>query len=200
MLLPGCASLTPAGFPAELSDAARQISVSTLDQAVWTRLLARLDGQIIEPGMEGYAGVLYVAGGKLRGVSGQLSIEGDGGGSGELSETARAAIVELSTRPDLLAQVLTLIAENKGNHGPPSRVDTESTEAGKPADVSGADGARWEGASAVDSRLRGNDDETPDTGGQAASGTQAGKPADVSQTPADGETATPSTQPSADGE
>ena len=107
--LVGCASLTPAGFPAELSDAARQISVSTMDQAVWTRLLARLDGQIIEPGMEGYAGVLYVAGGKLRGVSGQLRIEGEGDGAGALSDEARAAIVDLAKRPDLLAKLLAFV-------------------------------------------------------------------------------------------
>lgn len=103
----GCQSFQPNAFTAEFADAARQVATSVGDQAVWERVLARLDGQVIEPGVEGYAGVLYVAGGKLTGVSGQITIEGDGNGSGALSADARAVIVELGKRrPDLLRELI----------------------------------------------------------------------------------------------
>ena len=106
MLLSGCSGLHAPAFPAELSDAARQVSTSIADQAVWEDVLARLDGQIIEPGVLTYGGTLYVVGAKLTGASGQLKLEGDGGGGGALSPAARAALVELARRPDVLAQLI----------------------------------------------------------------------------------------------
>lgn len=101
----GCTAMQPTAFTKEFSDSARMVATSISDQAVWDRVLARLNGQVIDPGVEAYAGILYVAGGKVRGVSGQVSIEGDGTGSGQLSPEARAVIVELGRNPDL-AKVL----------------------------------------------------------------------------------------------
>lgn len=109
----GCNTMQPNGFPREFGLAAQQVSTAISDQAVFERVLARLDGQIIEPGVEGYAGMLYIAGGRLRGVSGQLSIEGDGRGSGTLSPEARQKLLSLGITPDLLEQVLAYLREQK---------------------------------------------------------------------------------------
>ena len=106
LLLSGCSMLHAPGFSAELSDAARQVSMSIADQAVWEDVLARLDGQIIEPGVLTYGGTIFVAGAKLTGASGQLKLEGEGAGSGGLSPEARAALVELAQRPDVLAELI----------------------------------------------------------------------------------------------
>lgn len=107
LLLPlaGCATtMGPAAFPAELGDAVRQVSTSIGDQASWERVMARLGGQVIEPGREGYVIQEYRAGARIVGVSGQLLLEGDGAG-GALSAEARAVLLELAARPTLLAEL-----------------------------------------------------------------------------------------------
>lgn len=91
-LLTGCAM--PA-FPKEISQAAQTIAVSMGDQAMWQNLNAHLRGHINNPGIRGYVGVLYVAGGNLEGVDGDMNLEGEGVGSGELSAEARAKIISL---------------------------------------------------------------------------------------------------------
>ena len=96
----GCGALNTGitAFPAEFADSARVVAADITNQAVWDRILARLDGQIIEPGLEFYTGVVYVYGAKMPGVSGQLSVEGDGEGTGQIDPDAKAAAIDLLLR------------------------------------------------------------------------------------------------------
>ena len=105
----GC---TPTGMPREFGEAGKALIVSLTDQAAWQTIIGRLEGQAIEPGIEGYAGVLYVAGGKLRGFSGQVGISGTGTGTGQPSAEALAKIRDLiRADPTLLDGVKTIIDE-----------------------------------------------------------------------------------------
>jgi len=101
----GCTAMQPAGFSRELGDAARQLAASMADQAVWQTLVGRLEGQVIEPGVVVYGGVLYVAGARLTGASGRVELAGEGVGSGELTAEARRALAEIATRPELLERL-----------------------------------------------------------------------------------------------
>ncbi len=118
----GCNTFQPHGFPREIGGAAQQAALAITDQAKFDEVLARLRGQMITPGLRGYVGVMYVFGGELTGVSGQLSLEGDGTGSGELSDAARARLVELSKDdPDALQLLIKLAKESATQppSGPP---------------------------------------------------------------------------------
>lgn len=96
VLLAGCLTGCAAPmFPRELGQAAQAIAVSISDQAVWNDTMAGVDGEVINPGVVGYVGVLYVAGGRLEGVSGRVSMQAKGGGSGSLSAEARAQLLRL---------------------------------------------------------------------------------------------------------
>lgn len=91
----GCGTeLRMKALSSELADGAKAFTASALDQAIFDRLIGRLGGQAINPGAEVYAGIIYVAGGRLTGVSAQFGLEGDGHGAGELSPAARAAILK----------------------------------------------------------------------------------------------------------
>ncbi len=109
LLLGGCAA--PQAMPAEFALVAKQIGTSISDQAVYDRTLARIDGQVIDPGLEAYAGMLYIAGAKIRGASGQVKLEGDGAGSGALSPEARAVILRLAEEPGLFEKFLKWASE-----------------------------------------------------------------------------------------
>lgn len=106
----GCATV-PA-FPKELSIAAKQISTSVTDQAIWSEVVARLDGQVVEPGIETGAGVKYFAYAKLTGASGQVGLNAQGAGSGQLSPEARAVLLALANDPELIDRLLTLFRPN----------------------------------------------------------------------------------------
>lgn len=115
VIVAGC---TPVMFPREIGDSARAIVVSATDQAIWEKLVASVDGQVIEPGIEGYAGVLYVAGGKLTGVSGRVAISGDGHGGGNASAAALSKIRDImSTRPELGERILAFIKSQIASGG-----------------------------------------------------------------------------------
>ena len=88
----GC-QIAPTGFPKEYGDAAQAITTSIASQAVWAEIAARLDGQIIEPGMEGYYRVEYAVGARLPGVSGQVALSGEGEGKGEIDDAFVDALV-----------------------------------------------------------------------------------------------------------
>lgn len=103
----GCNALQPNAFPKEIGQAARTFVDSAANQAVWSNLTAHVRGQAIEPGLQGYAGVLYIFGGKITGFSGQLGFEGEGTGRGtpttpeELKATEDAV-----SQPDLADQLI----------------------------------------------------------------------------------------------
>ncbi|MCC6360631.1 MAG: hypothetical protein IT450_17975 [Phycisphaerales bacterium] len=120
----GC-QLAPTAFPKELGDVARAAATSMTDQAVWETMVANVNGQVIDPGMEVSAGVLYVATARLRGVSGQVGISGTGSGSGEgNSPEASAAIRAVLSDPSFWAKISDAIASRIGEGGfrgaPPS--------------------------------------------------------------------------------
>lgn len=96
MLFGGCLmGCTPMALPMEMGQAFKAIATSTTDQAVWQHVMASIDGNVIEPGLEGYAGILYVAGAKLTGAAGGLDISAQGEGSGVQSPDAQALIREI---------------------------------------------------------------------------------------------------------
>lgn len=109
----GC-NTVPTAFPQEFAVAAKQLSTSVADQAVWSDIVAGLDGQVIEPGIETYAGVLYVAGAKLPGTSGQINLASKGAGNGQLSPEARQAILALANQYNVSPeQVVAIIQANQ---------------------------------------------------------------------------------------
>lgn len=113
----GCA---PKAFPEEMGAVAKAVATSMTDQAVWQNIVANVDGQVIDPGFEGGAGMMYIAYGKLKGVSGQVGIRGTGGGTGEgNSPEAAAAIRALLSDPSLADKILAIIREH--NAGATSR-------------------------------------------------------------------------------
>lgn len=109
----GCNTFQPHGLPQEFGGAAQQLSTSITEKASWERMLGRLDGQVIEPGLETFARVEWTAGARIAGMSGQVRLEGDGSAPGETSELARATIVGLTSNPDLLDKLLAAL----GQHG-----------------------------------------------------------------------------------
>ena len=76
-------------------------------------MVGNVNGQVIDPGLEVYAGILYVAGGKLRGVSGQVGISGQGSGSGEITPEASEAIRAIMTNPELIDKLIQLRREER---------------------------------------------------------------------------------------
>ncbi len=100
LLLATClAGCTPAALPREFGEVARVVAASMTDQAVWQTLSANIDGQVIEPGIEVRAGVLYIAQARLVGMSGQVGLRGSGVGTGTgPTDEARAAILRALTR------------------------------------------------------------------------------------------------------
>jgi len=106
--LTGCGAGVNA-FPKEIGEVAKSVAVSMTEQSVWQNVVANVDGQVVEPGMEVYAGMIYVAGGKLKGVSGQVGLRGTGTGTGvPNSPDANAAIRQI-----LLDQTLTEAAKRE---------------------------------------------------------------------------------------
>ena len=102
----GCA-VTPQAFPREFGQIAQATATSLADQAVWQSIAGSVNGEVIEPGIEGYAGVLYVTGGKLTGVSGTVALSGQGTGSGQLSDLSRDEILGLiQSNPELFRQYI----------------------------------------------------------------------------------------------
>ena len=74
---------------------------------MWQSIAGSVNGEVIEPGIEGYAGVLYVTGGKLTGVSGTVALSGQGTGSGQLSDLSRDEILGLiQSNPELFRQYI----------------------------------------------------------------------------------------------
>lgn len=106
----GC-QYAPTAFPKELGDVARAAATSMTDQAVWQSIVANVDGQVIDPGMEVSAGMMYVASARLKGVSGQVGISGSGSGNGEgNSPEASAAIRAVLSDPGVLAVIVDAVA------------------------------------------------------------------------------------------
>lgn len=109
----GC-QVAPTAFPKELGEVARAAATSMTDQAVWTQIVANVNGQVIDPGMEVSAGMMYVASARLKGVSGQVGLSGTGGGNGEGNSPEAAATIRAAlSDPTLLDKILTLIREHR---------------------------------------------------------------------------------------
>lgn len=126
--LTGCNGI--ASMPSEMGDGMRSMMVSMSSQAVWEQLQTQMDGDVIDPGMEVYGGVLYVGGARLKGVSGGISAAAVGHGTGELDPAAQAAILQLLSNDsnldpavrEILLQLLsnseTSDADNTGGNDP----------------------------------------------------------------------------------
>lgn len=91
----GCNSI-PAAMPGEFATAARQLSTSMVDQAVWSELQGNLRGHALQPGYRTAAGVEYFAEVKIIGFDGDVGISADGTGTGQLTQQARDAIIDLA--------------------------------------------------------------------------------------------------------
>lgn len=116
--LSGCNTI-PTAFPQEFAVAAKQIATSVATQAAWRDITAGLRGQVISPGIKTYAGMLYVAGAELPGVSGQIDLGAKGEGAGPLSDEGRAAILMLANQYNVSPeQVAALLAALRGTPAP----------------------------------------------------------------------------------
>lgn len=104
-VLPGCSMFQSNAFPGEMSTAFTQVGTSIADQADWSRVLARLDGHVSNPGFRGGVGLEYYTYGQLIGADGSLKIEGDGEGS-TMSPEVRAVIARLAEEPDAFERLL----------------------------------------------------------------------------------------------
>lgn len=102
----GCNALQPNALPREFGATAKQIGTSITEKASWEDVLARVDGQVIEPGIEAYFRQEYVVGSRLVGFSGQVRLEGDGSATGDTSDAARAAILGYGQNPDVLEKYI----------------------------------------------------------------------------------------------
>lgn len=123
--LAGCNAI-PTAMPKEFATAAKQLSTSTLTQADWKEILGRLNGQVIEPGIQVYAGVLYIAGTKITGASGQLTIEANGTGN-SLTPEERAKIMDMTKDKPGLGDAIIRALEAKMKVVNPSPATTEVT-------------------------------------------------------------------------
>jgi len=91
----GCNSI-PVAMPGEFATAAKQLSTSMVDQGVWDTLQGNLRGHALQPGYRTAAGVEYFAEVKIVGFDGAVGLAADGPGTGQLTEQARDAIIDLA--------------------------------------------------------------------------------------------------------
>jgi len=99
LLLGCCCNLgcgIPAAMPSEFATAAKQLSTSMVDQAVWKDLQGNLRGHALEPGYRTSAGVEYFAEVRIVGFDGDVGLNASGEGSGQLTQQARDAILDLA--------------------------------------------------------------------------------------------------------
>lgn len=91
----GCGPKAPLAFPYEAGQTFQATAASLNDQALWTKILARLSANVNNPGLRTAAGMEWFAEVKIIGTDGSILLEGDGEGSGTLSPEARKVITEL---------------------------------------------------------------------------------------------------------
>jgi len=91
----GCNSI-PVAMPGEFATAAKQLSTSMVDQAIWSELQGNLRGHALQPGYRTAAGVEYFAEVKIVGFDGDVGVSAEGEGSGQLTQQARDAIIDLA--------------------------------------------------------------------------------------------------------
>lgn len=99
VLLGCCCNLgcgIPAAMPSEFATAAKQLSTSMVDQAVWKDLQGNLRGHALQPGYRTAAGVEYFAEVRIVGFDGDVGLNASGDGSGALTAEARDAILDLA--------------------------------------------------------------------------------------------------------
>ena len=123
----GC-NTVPVAFPQEFAVTAQQMSTSIADQALWSKIVADIDGQVIEPGIEVRAGVIYIAQSKLTGVSGQIRVAADGQGSGTLSPEARTAILAIANKYNVTPEQLSAFIASANAPAPASQPVGEMVE------------------------------------------------------------------------
>ena len=113
-MLPGCSMFQSNAMPGEMSTAFTQVGTSIAEQADWSRVLARLDGHVVNPGFRGAIGIEYYTYGQLIGADGAIKLEGDGEGS-TMSTEARAVIVRLAEEPDAFERLLEFFGTEGGS-------------------------------------------------------------------------------------
>lgn len=91
----GCnAMMSPYGLPKEFSQAAQTFGASVMDQAVWDEMMGRLGAEVINPGLETYLLTRVSLGTRIVGTSGRITLEGDGHGTGEISDAFRETLLQ----------------------------------------------------------------------------------------------------------
>ncbi len=109
-----CQMTAPTAFPKEAAQVFQAVGASTLDQAVWSQILARLSAHVNNPGLRASAGVEWYTEVKIIGANGNLLLEADGQGGGTLSPEARTVILELldETTNSEVSRALNKILDN----------------------------------------------------------------------------------------
>jgi hypothetical protein len=110
-------------MPKEFQQVAQASAASMTDQAKWEELLAKVEGNVINPRMVFEAAIVYRAVAGLEGVYGDVELSGTGTGTGEgPSDAARARIMQImERRPELSDAMIKLLEQltSKTDSDPP---------------------------------------------------------------------------------
>jgi hypothetical protein len=107
----GCQSAP--GFPREISQTVQAVGTSIATQAQWDRVLGRIRGHANNPGYRAAGGVEYFAEVKFVGFDGDVNLEAEGQGNGEITPETRAAIIR-AFQGDTEARAFVLELLNRG--------------------------------------------------------------------------------------
>lgn len=129
--LTGCEAFRPTAYPSDVGHTLEAITTSMADQAVWNRIDANATAHVNNPGFVGFAGMLYVAGGFLKGVDGNLYLAGAGEGAGQMTAEAREVILKIMTDPSFGEKILEALTASPSPPATPELPPLESGE-GKP--------------------------------------------------------------------
>lgn len=119
-VLGGC---TMTAMPNDFAATFRQASTAMVTQTDWESVLADVDGNVHNPGLEFEAGIVYRAIARLEGVNGSVSLSGTGSG-GAIDPVIRDALIELGVPPETIDQAIidaiaSRLLEPSGPNGAP---------------------------------------------------------------------------------
>ncbi len=109
----GCQSSgfpAPKAFPAEMGRSWDGISASVLSQTVWKEMSGNLRGHVKDPGIEGYYRQEHAVGSRLTGVDGDINLDGEGEGVGQINEAFAEKLIDLYGE-DQATTILRLLRE-----------------------------------------------------------------------------------------
>lgn len=107
----GCGA--PNAMPREMVQVVDRVTAIVEQQGVLSGFTSDVHGQVINPGIKVYAGILYVAGTNLEGVSGQVGLRSEGTGSGEVNKVAVEDKSHIPSAMDEVKKAVDIVKELK---------------------------------------------------------------------------------------